>query len=163
MLYNGHLVIADTFLRELPNPGQTLLEKPLIADIIIPDTFFEHRMNILDKTYLLIGNTLWLVGKKENTCMFLTDTFPYFNIKLIIKFFQAIFHPCYNSCISINNSLQVFWVPTQHHDWLLPVTSTRMWWFVIWRNLEATLPQFSGTCPTIFFETQSTHITATAV
>ena len=84
MLYNGHLVIADMFLRGRQNHSQTLLEKPLIADIIIPDTFFEHRMNILDKTDLLIANTLWLVGKKENTCMFLIDTFPYLNMKLII-------------------------------------------------------------------------------
>ena len=29
MLYNGHLVIADTFLRDRLNRGQTLLEKPL--------------------------------------------------------------------------------------------------------------------------------------
>ena len=51
-------------------------------------------------------------------------TFLYFNIKLIIYFFQAIFHHCYNFCI----------------------TFTRKWWFV--RNLETKLPQFSGTCPT---------------
>ena len=29
MLYNGHLVIADTVLRNRPNRGQTLIEKPL--------------------------------------------------------------------------------------------------------------------------------------
>ena len=29
MLYSGHLVIADTFLRNRPNNGQTLIEKPL--------------------------------------------------------------------------------------------------------------------------------------
>ena len=29
MLYNGHVVIADTFLRNRPNHGQTLKEKPL--------------------------------------------------------------------------------------------------------------------------------------
>ena len=29
MLCNGHLVIADTFLRSLPNDGQALIEKPL--------------------------------------------------------------------------------------------------------------------------------------
>ena len=47
------------------------------------DTSFEHRMNILGKIYLLIANTIWLVGKKESTCMFLFDTFLYFNMKLI--------------------------------------------------------------------------------
>ena len=35
--------------------------------------------------------------------MFLLDTFLYFNMRLIIYFFAAIFHPCYNSCISIKN------------------------------------------------------------
>ena len=29
MLYNGHLVIADTFLRNRPNHGQSLIDKPL--------------------------------------------------------------------------------------------------------------------------------------
>ena len=29
ILYNGHLIIADTFLRNQPNHGQTLTEKPL--------------------------------------------------------------------------------------------------------------------------------------
>ena len=33
--------------------------------------------------------------------MLLFDTFLYFNMKLIIYFFQAVFHLCYNSCISI--------------------------------------------------------------
>ena len=50
--------------------------------------------------------------------MFLFDTFLYFNMELIIQFFQAIFHPCYKSCISKKNSLKVFRVPIQHHDWL---------------------------------------------
>ena len=31
--------------------------------------------------------------------MFLFDTFLYFNMKLIIYFFQVNFHPCYNLCI----------------------------------------------------------------
>ena len=78
MLYNGHLVIADTFLRDRPNRGQTLLEKPLHNG-----HSFEHLVNILGKNYLLIVDILWLVGKKESTCMFLTDTFVYFNKKLI--------------------------------------------------------------------------------
>ena len=31
MLYNGHLVIGDTFLRNRPNHGQTPIEKPLYS------------------------------------------------------------------------------------------------------------------------------------
>ena len=31
MLYNGHLVIAETFLRNQPNHGQNLMEKPLYS------------------------------------------------------------------------------------------------------------------------------------
>ena len=34
--------------------------------------------------------------------MLLFDTFLYFNMKFIIRFFQAIFHSCYNSYISFN-------------------------------------------------------------
>ena len=50
---------------------------------VIVDTSFEHRVNILGKIYLLIADTILLVGKKENTCIFLFDTFLYFNMKLI--------------------------------------------------------------------------------
>ena len=32
MLYNGHLVMADTFLRNRPNHGQTLMEKSLHSE-----------------------------------------------------------------------------------------------------------------------------------
>ena len=31
MLYNGHVVKADIFLRNWPNHGQTLIEKPLYS------------------------------------------------------------------------------------------------------------------------------------
>ena len=44
---------------------------------------------------------VWLVGKIENTCMFLFHTCLYLNMKLIIELFRATFHPCYNSCIVI--------------------------------------------------------------
>ena len=40
-------------------------------------------MNILGRIYLLIADTILLVGKKENICMFLFETFLYFNMKLI--------------------------------------------------------------------------------
>ena len=54
----------------------------------------------------------------------------------------------------MKNSLQVFRTQIQHLDWLISVNSTRMWW-LIWRNLKATLLHFRGTYPFIFFETQS--------
>ena len=47
------------------------------------EAFFEHRVNILGNIYLLIADTLWLVGKIENTSMFLFDAFFYFDMKLI--------------------------------------------------------------------------------
>ena len=53
------------------------------VSFVIVDTSFEHRVNILGKIYLLIADTILLVGKKENTCIFLFDTFLYFNMKLI--------------------------------------------------------------------------------
>ena len=31
MLYNGHQVVADIFLRNRPNHGQTLIAKPLYS------------------------------------------------------------------------------------------------------------------------------------
>ena len=81
MLYNGHLVIAGTFLRNRPNHGQTLKEKTLYT-FAVADTSFEHRVNILGKIYLLIVDYDWL-GKKESTCVFLFDACLYFNMKLI--------------------------------------------------------------------------------
>ena len=54
------------------------------ADIRYSGHFFEQRLNILGKTYMLTADTLWLVGKKENRYMFLIGTFLYFNIKLVI-------------------------------------------------------------------------------
>ena len=44
MLYNVHLVIVNTILRNRRNHGQTLKEKPLFSG-----HFFEHRVNILGK------------------------------------------------------------------------------------------------------------------
>ena len=40
MLYNGHLVIADTFLRDRPNHGQSLIEKPLYSGYFYSGHFF---------------------------------------------------------------------------------------------------------------------------
>ena len=90
MLHNRHLVIVDISLRNRPNHGQTLIEIPLYSGhfysghFVIAGTFFKHRVYILGKIYLLIADTLWLVGKIENTWKVLFDTFLYFNMKLII-------------------------------------------------------------------------------
>ena len=81
MLYNRHLVIVDTFLRNWQNHIQTPIEKSLYCRQA--DTFFEHH-NILGKIYLLIADTSRLVGKIENKCMLLFGIFLYFNMKLII-------------------------------------------------------------------------------
>ena len=60
MLYNGQVVIADTFLRNRPNHGQTL-----ISDICYSGHFFEHRVNILDKIYPLIADTSMIGYEKR--------------------------------------------------------------------------------------------------
>ena len=44
MLYNGHLAVADTVLRNRPNHGQTLREKPLVADTFIADICYNRRV-----------------------------------------------------------------------------------------------------------------------
>ena len=77
MLYNGHLIIADTFLKNQPNHDQTLIEKPLYSEhfysryLLLADTSFERRVNILAKVYFLIADTIWLIGKKENMHVFI--------------------------------------------------------------------------------------------
>ena len=66
-----------------------------------------------------------MIGWKiENTWMLLFDTLLYFNVKLIIEYFQAIFHPYYKSYISsISSPNPTSWLT------LFPITSTRKWWF----------------------------------
>ena len=90
MLYNGHVVIVETFLRNRPNHGQILIEKPLNSGhfysghLLQRTLIFEHRVNILGKIYLLLADTSMIGWEKENTCTFLFDAFLYFNMKLII-------------------------------------------------------------------------------
>ena len=51
MLYNGHLVIADTFLRNRPNHGQTLIEKPLYSGPPVTASVEHHdSIDISDST-----------------------------------------------------------------------------------------------------------------
>ena len=84
MLYNGHLVIAETLLRNRPNHGQTLIEKPLYNGHFYSGHILreprEHSGQNLPRNsgHSMIG---W---EKENTCMFLFDAFFYFNMKFII-------------------------------------------------------------------------------
>ena len=94
MLYNGHLVIADTFLRNWPNHGQTLIEKPLksghfYSGYLAQHHFFEHRVNLFGKIYVLIADTLWLVAKIVNTCFYLTHFFTLTSISL--SYFSKLF------------------------------------------------------------------------
>ena len=81
------------------------------------DTFFWALGEYFEQNLPLNSDTLWLLGKIENTWMLLFDTFLYFNMKLINPFFEAIFYPWYNSHL-LKKSLQVFQIPIQHHDWL---------------------------------------------
>ena len=98
---SGHFFMEPAESRSNSHRKTSLWRTLLERTFVIADTFFEHCVSILGKIYLLIADTLWLVGKKENACMFLFDAFLYFNMKLVIYFFQTIFHSCYNSCISI--------------------------------------------------------------
>ena len=133
MLYTGHLAIADTFQRKRPNHGQTLIKNT--AYICYGGHFFwTPREHFRQNSPLKSGHPL-IGWKKENTWMLLLDTFHYFNMKIIIRFFQAIFQPCYNSYISLKIKFSGISSPNPTPPLaLFPVTSTRMWWFVNWRN-----------------------------
>ena len=80
---NGHLVIADIFFKgpaesRSNSHRKTSIQRTLLQrTFVIADTFFRQ-------IYKLIAGTLWLVGKIENTWMFLFYTFLYFNRKHII-------------------------------------------------------------------------------
>ena len=69
MLYNGHLVTADTFLRNRPIHGQTLIEKHTWRTLLCTT------WPIFVKIYFLIADTLWLVGRKENMHVFIWRIF----------------------------------------------------------------------------------------
>ena len=88
MLYNGHLVIADTFLGDQPSRGQTLLEKPLYSGHIYSRHLLQRKLfwsTYFFWTILPVNSGHSIIGwEKQNTCMFLIETFLYFNMKLII-------------------------------------------------------------------------------
>ena len=94
--------------------------------------------------------------KKTRACFYLTHFFI-LTWSSLIQFFQAIFHPRYNSSISIKKVYKCF---DSHSSTTIDSLSSHFQWFVNWRKLEATLLQFSGTRP-FFFETQSSRIIAT--
>ena len=82
MLYNGHLVIADIFLRNRPNHGQTFIEKPLYSGyfyswhLLWRTLFFDPWVNILGKIYLLIATLYDCLEKlKTRGCFYLTHFF----------------------------------------------------------------------------------------
>ena len=84
MLYNGHLVIAETFLSNRPNHGQTLIEKPLCNGHFYSENFFREPHEHFGQNLLHNGGHSMIGWEKENTSMFLFDAFFYFNMKLII-------------------------------------------------------------------------------
>ena len=99
MLNNRHLVNANSFFKKRPNYGQTPMEKPLYNThfysrhlIYYSGHFFRAPREQFGQNLPLNSRYPMIRWEKENTCMFLFDTFVYFNMKLIIYIFQAIFH-----------------------------------------------------------------------
>ena len=69
MLYNGHVVIVETFLRNQPNHGQTLIEKPLNSGHFYSGHFGQNLPLISGHLYD------WLRKKKTHACFYLTHFF----------------------------------------------------------------------------------------
>ena len=75
MVYNGHPVIADTFLKNRPNHGQTLIEKPLYSEHFCSGHFFcAPRENFGQNLPFNSGHRI-IGWEKENTCMFFLTHF----------------------------------------------------------------------------------------
>ena len=82
MLYNGHLVIADTFLRNWPNHGQTLIEKPLYSGHLYSGhlsqrtLFLSTREHFGQNLPFNSGHLNDLLGKKKtHGCFYMTHSF----------------------------------------------------------------------------------------
>ena len=75
MLYNEHLVIAETFLRKRPDHGQTLIEKPLSNGHFYSGHFFREPRKHFGQNLLHNSGHSMIGWEKENTCMFLFDAF----------------------------------------------------------------------------------------
>lgn len=85
MLYNGHLCIGDTFLRNRSNHGQTLVEKPLYSGyfysgkiILAPHERLEPNLPLYS------GHTAYFMWENKKLLfdfqIFLLDTLLYFYI-----------------------------------------------------------------------------------
>ena len=113
MLYKGHLVIVDIFLRNRPNHGQTLIEKHYIADTFLADIcysehFFwapgEHfRQNLpLNSGHPMIG---W--EKRRHMDVFVWQiSLLWHEAHYLI--FPSYFHPCYNSWASTKKIVYLY-------------------------------------------------------
>ena len=83
MVYNGHPVIADTFLKNRPNHGQTLIEKPLYSEHFYSGHFFcAPRENFGQNLPFNSGHRIIGWEKRKHMHVFF-DTFFCFYMKLI--------------------------------------------------------------------------------
>ena len=129
--------------------GQTLIEKPLYSGHFYSGHFFwapgeYFGQNLpLNRGQLMAG---WENRKYMNVFVWHISLLKHEAHYLI---FPSSFHACCNTCISIKKQFVGISGPNPTSRLILfPVTSTPTRWFVNWRNLESTLLQFSGTCPT---------------
>ena len=109
MLYNRQLVIADTFLKNRPNHGQILIEKPLYSGHVYSGYFYwELREYFGQNLPLNSGHYLISWEKRKHMHVFIR------HISLFQhegNFPDAIFHTGCNPCISIKNTLRVISSP----------------------------------------------------
>ena len=86
MLYNGHLVMADTFLRNRSNHGQTLVEKPLYSGYFYSGHFFWAPREYFGQNLPLnCGHYLISWEKRKHMHVFI-HTLLYFNMKLFFTY-----------------------------------------------------------------------------
>ena len=134
--------MPDTLLRNRPNHSQTLIEKPLYSGHLLKRALFWASREHFGQNFPLNSGNLhdWSGKKKTHACFYLThfSTFTWSSLSnfSIMSLFLHLHKKWFTGISSTIPTLRLT---------LFPVTSIRMWWFVSWRNLEATLLQFSGT------------------
>ena len=121
MLYEGHLVIADSFLRSRLSHRQTIIEKPLYSGrfysghLLNWTLFWALRENSGLNSPLYSGYHIHLLGKKKtHGCLYLAHffTLTWFNFsRLFFTYVISLASP-------LKNSLQIFQVPSQRHNCL---------------------------------------------
>ena len=121
MLYEGHLVIADSFLRSRLSHRQTIIEKPLYSGrfysghLLNWTLFLSIAWKFWAKFTSLQWTPYWLVGKKKKPgCFYLAHffTLTWFNFsRLFFTYVISLASP-------LKNSLQIFQVPSQRHNCL---------------------------------------------